>query len=238
MARSILPQPLYPPLHWGLKHLFPQCLWELTDPSLPEQTDRDHSPKILLSFDDGPHPDYTPALLDCLKRWKIQANFFLLGEQVERWPQIVRAIMDQGHHIGLHGYRHISFPQLSSIDLQKSLRRTQQAITDASGSHQDPAAIRDVRPPNGLFFPQTLDHLCRWGYRPVMWSVVPEDWVLPPISVVIQRILDQIYPGAIVVLHDGPFGGSQVVATVDQLLPRLLDQGFEFMTLASDAQKH
>ena len=91
--------------------------------------------------------------------------------------------------------------------------------------------ICDVRPPNGLFTPQTLNLLSQWQYRPVMWSVVPEDWVRPGVSVVVQRVLQQVNNGSLIVLHDGACGGQDVAATVQNLVPQLLQQGYSFVTV-------
>ncbi len=213
-ARSILPQWLYPPLHLGLSHVFPNCLWAMD------------THEVALSFDDGPHPDFTPQLLDQLDQVQIKATFFVLGERAHRWPDLIKAIAARGHHIGIHGYQHHAFPTLSQHDLYRSLTQTQQVIAKASG--RDPQLIRHVRPPNGFFLPQTLNLMRSWNFLPVMWTVVPEDWVQPSIECVVQRVLHQIQPGAIVVLHDGVWGGSQVAETVRLLIPLLQSQGYQF----------
>jgi len=211
--------PLYPIVHQVLKPLFPGCLWS-GDPD---------SRAIALTFDDGPHPEYTPALLKVLERYRIPASFFWLGICVDRAPAIARSVYDQGHWIGLHGYDHRSFPLLTPIELKHSLEKTQTAITNAC---QFPAAaVRDVRPPNGLFTPQTLRSLRQWNYRPVMWSVVPEDWVCPGVAVVVQRVLRQVKNGSLIVLHDGYSGGSEVAETADRLIERLLQQQYQFVTI-------
>lgn len=226
-TRSILPQPLYPILHQGLKRIFPQCVWEL-------DALQDIAPAtVALTFDDGPHPKHTPALLGILDELEVKATFFVLGCRVERWPHLVESIINQGHHIGIHGYDHVSFPSLSIANLQQALAQTRQLI--AAAICQEPEVFQDVRPPNGLFLPQTLDYLCAWHYRPVMWSVVPEDWMMPSVEEVVQRILIQVYPGALIVLHDGVHGGAQVAETVRILVPALIDRGYSFTTLASRA---
>lgn len=219
-AHSILPQILYVTIHPILKRIFPGCLWDLKGESA-----------LALTFDDGPHPLYTPQLLAVLKQWDLKASFFVLGERAEQYPHLVAEIAAQGHHIGIHGFRHYSFTRLSIPDLKASLRKTQQVI--AAACHGHPDHYRDVRPPNGIFVPQTLTCLQQWGYRTVMWSIVPEDWVTPPIPMVVSRILKQVYPGAMIVLHDGYYGGSQVAETVQSLIPSLIQRGFTFTTLGS-----
>jgi peptidoglycan/xylan/chitin deacetylase (PgdA/CDA1 family) len=215
--------PLYPVLYQILKPAFPSCLW----------SGDCRSPAIALTFDDGPHPEYTPQLLEVLNTYNIPASFFWLGACVERAPTIAQAVYEQGHWIGLHGYDHRAFPKLSPTALKQSLEQTQRAIAQAC--QLNPAYvkqhIRDVRPPNGLFTPQTLNRLNTWGYRPVMWSVVPEDWEHPGIAVVIQRTLKQVQQGSLIVLHDGYFGGADVAATVSQLVPLLLQRGYHFVTV-------
>lgn len=211
--------PLYPLLYRVLKPTFPGCLWS----GAPD------SKAIALTFDDGPHPDYTPGLLQVLQEYGVQASFFWLGRCVERYPTLANEVYRQGHGIGLHGYDHQSFPTLSPQALKESLSKTQRAI--ARACHLDPDTIRDVRPPNGLFTPQTLKQLHAERYRVVMWSVVPEDWVRPGVAVVHQRVIDQIHNGALVVLHDGYCGGADVVQTCRQLIPQLLDQGYRFITV-------
>jgi peptidoglycan/xylan/chitin deacetylase (PgdA/CDA1 family) len=211
--------PLYPVIHQVLKPLFPRCLW-VGDQQVPE---------IALTFDDGPHPVYTPKLLQVLDRYGIPASFFWLGICVSRTPAIARAIYQRNHWLGLHGFDHCSFTKLSTVALQQSLEQTQAEITKACQlpSH----AIRDVRPPNGMFTPRTLDLLEQWSYRPVMWSVVPEDWVSPGVSTVVNRIMQQVSNGSIIVLHDGYTGGCDVAEVVDRLIPLLLKQGYSFVTI-------
>ena len=211
--------PLFPLVYRLLQPTFPHCLW----------CGNSNSKTIALTFDDGPHPQYTPQVLSVLKRYNITASFFWLGNCVNRFPDIAKTVSKQGHWIGLHGYEHDSFPLLSPIQLKQSLEKTQIAIYNAC--NLSPEKVRDVRPPNGFFTPQTLQLFQQWNYRPVMWSVVPEDWVHPGVNVVVNRVIKQVKNGSLIVLHDGYFGGKDVAETINILIPRLLQEGYEFVTV-------
>lgn len=211
--------PLFPILYRLLQPSFPHCLWR---GNIDKKT-------IALTFDDGPHPEYTPQVLAVLDRYNIKASFFWLGACVNRSPDIAKAVSDRGHWIGLHGYDHRSFIHLSAPDLKASLEKTQAAIYNACDI--TPANIRDVRPPNGLFTPKTLKLFQQWQYRPVMWTVVPEDWVRPGVNLVVQRVMQQVNNGALIVLHDGVCGGQDVALTIQTLIPMLLQQGYQFVTI-------
>ena len=213
--------PLFPLVYRLLQPTFPHCLW----------CGNSNSKTIALTFDDGPHPQYTPQVLSVLKRYNITASFFWLGNCVNRFPDIAKTVSEQGHWIGLHGYEHDSFPLLSPTQLKQSLEKTQIAIYNAC--NLSPEKVRDVRPPNGFFTPQTLHLFQQWNYRPVMWSVVPEDWVHPGVNVVVNRVMKQVKNGSLIVLHDGYFGGKDVAETINILIPRLLQEGYEFVTVDS-----
>jgi peptidoglycan/xylan/chitin deacetylase (PgdA/CDA1 family) len=211
--------PLYPLIYQILKPSFPNCLW----------VGNPHAKNIALTFDDGPHPQYTPQLLQVLDRYGIPASFFWLGTCVNRSGAIAKAVFERGHWIGLHGYEHHSFPLLNSTQIKESLEKTQAAIYSACGL--PPEKIRDIRPPNGLFTPNILYLLHKWNYRPVMWSVVPEDWVRPGVETVVKRVVKQVHNGSIIVLHDGYCGGQDVAETTQYLILELLQKGYQFVTV-------
>ncbi|AFY44354.1 polysaccharide deacetylase family protein [Nostoc sp. PCC 7107] len=211
--------PFFPLIYRILQPSFPDCLW---------CGDR-NSQAISLTFDDGPHPQYTHQVLQVLDRYNIKASFFWLGACVNRSPEVAKAVCDSGHWIGLHGYDHRSFPLLTPNELKESLVKTQAAIYDSCNLL--PEQVRDVRPPNGLFTPKTLNLFRQWNYRPVMWSVVPEDWVRPGITTVVQRVNQQVQNGSLIVLHDGVCGGQDVTATIEVLIPQLIQQGYKFVTV-------
>lgn len=214
--------PLYPLIHRVVHPFFPDCLWQ----------GQPGSSTIALTFDDGPHPEHTLQVLEVLDRYQIKASFFWLGILVERFPEIARAVWQQGHWVGIHGYRHTPFPQLAPAELQQDLERTQQAILQACQIEpQQICQISDVRPPYGFFTPSVLQRLQEWHYRPVMWTVVPEDWVRPGVQTATQRVLNQTRNGSIIVLHDGYSGGEDAAETTMHLIPQLLEKGYQFATI-------
>ncbi|MCC5897943.1 MAG: polysaccharide deacetylase family protein [Phormidium sp. BM_Day4_Bin.17] len=215
--------PLYPHLYRVLAPLFPDCLWSASA----------SQPLVCLSFDDGPHPQYTPQLLDVLDQVGVTASFFWLGAAVRRYPEIARQVFQRGHWLGLHGETHRAFPRLSPSALQMSLAATQAAIASACDRPLDwvKTHVRDVRPPNGLFTPKTLHLLKSWQYRPVMWSVVPEDWRRPGVPRVCDRIMNQVEPGSLIVLHDGAYGGQDVAQTTLTIVEQLRTKSYQFVNI-------
>ena len=208
---------LMPNLHTLLRRRFPQALWQ-GDPGRRE---------IALTFDDGPHPRDTPCLLEVLAKHDIKATFFSVGSQVELHSDLTRAVATAGHQIGIHGYRHRAFLLERPAALHSQLAFTQQLI--ATAVQRTPATIRDVRPPFGIFTPATLRRLISWGYRPVMWSLVPLHW-LQPAETTIRQVTRQVRAGSLLVLHER-LPGPPVAALADSIVARLKAADFQFATV-------
>lgn len=213
---SITPYPL---LHRLGRVILPNCLWG----------GNGSVPVVTLTFDDGPHPEYTPALLDVLARHGVSATFFLLGDRVVRFPSVVRRIHEAGHQIGLHGYHHHPFLFYTPGALRSQLTAAQTAIADACGLPLD--TVRYVRPPYGLATAGMVTRLREWGFRPVMWGTFSEDGTYPGVEIVVRRTLDQTQAGSLIVLHDGIRGGQAVAQVADALIPALSERGYGFVTV-------
>jgi peptidoglycan/xylan/chitin deacetylase (PgdA/CDA1 family) len=153
---------------------------------------------VALTFDDGPHPGGTPALLDLLGEAGAMATFFLVGEQVERWPEIAQRIRAEGHAIGLHGFRHRNQLRLSPGVLARDLELGAGAVELASG--QCPTLYR---PPYGIFSPAGLGLARRRGLDTLLWSRWGHDWRG---SISPERIADEatreLADGDVILLHD------------------------------------
>ena len=154
--------------------------------------------RVALTFDDGPHPEGTPAVLGELARHGATATFFLVGEQVARDPALAREIAAAGHEIALHGYAHTLLLRRRVRELAADLERAHAAIAEASGA--EPVLYR---PPYGVVSSAALAHVRRRGWRPLLWSRWGRDWErrATPASIA-RRATDGLRPGDVVLLHD------------------------------------
>jgi peptidoglycan/xylan/chitin deacetylase (PgdA/CDA1 family) len=159
---------------------------------------------VALTFDDGPHPEGTPAVLEVLDQAGIKATFFLVGEQVERRPALAAEIAARGHLVALHGYRHRPQPALSARTVTDDMERGAAVIADATGIE---AAWH--RPPYGLYSPAGLDFVRQRGLRPLLWSRWGKDWRrLTTSERIAARAGAQLRPGDVILLHDADFYSS------------------------------
>jgi peptidoglycan/xylan/chitin deacetylase (PgdA/CDA1 family) len=152
---------------------------------------------VLLTFDDGPHPEGTPAVLAALATEGAHAVFFMVGEQVERYPALAADVAAAGHEVALHGYRHLNQMRVTPRWLERDLRRGADAIARATG--RAPALYR---PPYGIF---TLPGLAiaRRGWRPLLWSAWGRDWrARTSPDEIAARATRLAGPGDVILLHD------------------------------------
>jgi peptidoglycan/xylan/chitin deacetylase (PgdA/CDA1 family) len=208
-------------------------------PSVPQpETGVNGGPKVMaLTFDDGPSPQYTPQVLDVLGDHDVLATFFVCGDNVGQYPDVIRRMVDEGHTIGNHTWSHPSLGKLSADEIRSEIQRTQDALT-AVGA---PAPVL-FRAPYGDFSDTSLAVCADLGLRPISWSVDPEDWTNPGTDTIVSRVLAGAATGAIVLEHDGTEGGdndpppgtggdrSQTVAALSSYLPTLLANGYTFTT--------
>jgi peptidoglycan/xylan/chitin deacetylase (PgdA/CDA1 family) len=185
------------------------------------QMRRDGGEGVVLTFDDGPHPQGTPAVLETLRERGATATFFLAGEQVVRRPALVAEIVAAGHGVELHCHRHRNLLRLSPRAFLEDAERARVAIEGASGR-----AISDYRPPYGIFSAQTLRAVRQRGWRPVLWSRWGRDWDRSATAESITRRSSAgIVAGDIVLLHDADYysaRGSWVRTAA--ALPLILDE--------------
>jgi len=182
-------------------------------------------PYIAMTFDDGPSPETTPRLLDILKQRNIKVTFFMIGQNAERNPDLVRRILAEGHEIGNHSWTHPQLSKLSDDRVTQEITKTQEAIKSASGF-----TPTTLRPPYGAITARQRAWIeNQFGLNIILWSVDPFDWKRPGPSVITQRILSGARPGAIILSHDIH---KQTVDAMPATLDALLAKGFKFLTIS------
>lgn len=187
---------------------------------------------VALSFDDGPHPQGTPIVLEILREAGAQATFFLVGEQVERRPALVAEIVGAGHRVELHCHRHRNALRLTGGMFLDDAERARATIEEAGGQ-----AIADHRPPYGIYSAATLRACRRRGWRPVLWSQWGRDWRGSATArSIAYQATKSARAGDIVLLHDADYysaPGSWVrtVAALPIILEELGSRGLKTVSL-------
>jgi peptidoglycan-N-acetylglucosamine deacetylase len=195
---------------------------------------------VALTFDDGPDPLWTPRILDILKQENVPATFFIIGENGQANPNLVRRIVSEGHDIGNHTYTHPNLGEIPGSITDLELNATQRLIESLTGR-----ATMLFRPPYfGDAEPTTPDEVepivsaRRLGYLTVGLRVDPGDWALPGTSEIVQRTIggvtetDPDLRGQVVLLHDGGGDRKQTVAALPQIIHELRARGFRFVTVS------
>lgn len=181
-------------------------------------------PALALTFDDGPHPKYTPRLLEILDRYGVKATFFVIGRNVERYPELTQSIVSRGHQIANHTMTHPNLAKVKRKKLDSEIKDSNLLIEAYTG--KKPTAIR---PPYGSLnvkVEAVLRNL--YGLNIILWSVDPEDWKKPGASEIARRLIEGAKPGAILLAHDIH---EQTIEAMPEVLGQLLSRGYKFGTI-------
>lgn len=176
--------------------------------------------KVALTFDDGPNADYTEMLLDGLKERGVHATFFLLGAEVEKYPDIVKEIYDGGHLIGTHSYEHVNLCNLRQDAALEQVDKTNTAIYKITGAYPE-----YIRPPFGCW-KENLDY--ETEMIEVLWDVDPLDWKTSNSDVIAKRVVDKVREDDIILLHDA---SESSVKAAFKIIDTLKEKGYTFVTV-------
>jgi len=185
-----------------------------------------------LTFDDGPQSVYTPQILDILKRYNIKATFFLIGKNVEAFPELVKRIKDEGHSIGNHTYDHPDIRFQNHKQIRQQIEKTEKAIIDATG-----VKPYLFRPPYGFDSNLLLKEAENLGYAIILWSVSGLNGRQDaPSAKIVHRVVDNVQNGSIILLHDGnrlssKTDRSQIVKALPVIIEALQKRGYQFVTI-------
>ncbi|MFD1151557.1 polysaccharide deacetylase family protein, partial [Saccharothrix hoggarensis] len=191
---------------------------------------------VVLTFDDGPDPHWTPQVLDVLRRNNAKATFFVTGVAAARHPELVERMADEGHEVGLHTFTHVDLGTVGEARTALELGQTQLVVAAATGR-----ASSLVRPPYSAR-PDALDNddlaaverMVASGHLVLLSTHDTEDWRNPGVDAIVAAGTPSDRRGVVLLAHDGGGDRSQTVAAVEQLIPKLREQGRQFRT-AGDA---
>lgn len=192
---------------------------------------RDDEKLIALTFDDGPDEDFTPQILDILKKYNVKATFFVMGQKVGWSPEIVKRQHAEGHEIGNHTFTHINVSKIGYTQIEKEITQTQQIVKDIIG--QEPKIFR---PPYRAISKNMCDIVQDKNMNIVLWSNLdPRDWSNPGVYSICNAIVSKVQNGSIILLHDYNSvrnSKSQTIQALDVFIPQLQEKGFKFVTIS------
>lgn len=183
---------------------------------------------VALTFDDGPHPKYTPEILKILRENHVRATFFMIGKSVDRYPGIVKEAIRDGNLIGNHTYSHPKdIDEDSRAQTEDELDRCGKSIERVSGR-----STHLFRPPKGLMDETVYSVAKQKGYRTILWTVCADNHRAKTPAMMADRVLRNVYPGAIILIHDGylPMRWRDVKAT-ELIIQGLRRKGYRFATV-------
>lgn len=192
----------------------------------PAPAPPEDGPVVHLTFDDGPNATYTPQVLDLLAAYGAQATFFVVGERVADHPDIATRIVDEGHAIGNHTWSHARLTEVPEPTFTSEILDTQAIVEETTGT-----APTCLRPPFGARDEAVNQGAADLGLEMAMWDIDPRDWERPGTDTIVERVLAEIEPGAVVLLHDGFRDRGQTVAATERLLEWLTDQGYRLTAM-------
>lgn len=179
----------------------------------------EQKPKIAITFDDGPHPKFTPRLLDGLKERNVKASFFVIGELAETNSELIKREALEGHLIGNHTYHHVDIAKVPDEEAREEIRRTNAVIQKITGKEVD-----FVRPPFGVWQKKLEQEM---AVLPVLWSVDPLDWTTENTDEIVNKVVTKVKENDIILLHD--CYQSSVDAAL-RIIDILTKEGYEFVT--------
>jgi peptidoglycan/xylan/chitin deacetylase (PgdA/CDA1 family) len=180
--------------------------------------------KIALTFDDGPHPRYTPQILDILDEFGIKATFFIIGINAENYPDTVMEVIKRGHEIGNHTYTH---PHVSGIDSDKLKNEIERCESMVYGLTDYKTKL--FRPPEGMIDTDVKSVIHTLDYKVLLWDIDTRDWAHTPAEEIAENVIKNINAGDIILMHDYVSYNSPTPEAVRIFVPKLLEMGYKFV---------
>lgn len=182
--------------------------------------------QVYLTFDDGPHPEYTRAVIDILKEYQAPATFFVNGKNILQHPGILHSLIKNGQGIGNHGFSHQKLSGKRAAFIKDELNRTNELIGKVTG-----VPPRFFRPPHGRFDLRFRKFMDQTQMRLVVWSLLTYDFSDPSPQCLTDRVINHLHPGAILVFHDGLKNTPVMLEALPGILKEIHQRGYTFARL-------
>ncbi len=180
---------------------------------------------IAVTIDDGPHDKATPRMLEALRDTGIKATFFVLGKSAEEYPELVRQVIAEGHEIATHGYSHRNMARMSRTECAEEWEKAERVLAEFG------VRAEFFRPPGGAYGEVLVEAARERGYHIILWDVDPRDWQVPSADTIAERIMAEVRPGSIILLHDGQYPLHSADA-LRRVADRLKAEGYSFVTVS------
>jgi len=180
---------------------------------------------VALTFDDGPLDITTPKILKILKEKQAKATFFVLGECAEKYPELIREEVAEGHEVGNHTFDHRRLSNLSEPNVDEEIKKTEETLLEVAPK---PTLFR---PPQGRLNKTTVRIARDLGYLIILWSVDPQDWRYPPVGTIVNNVMNNVRPGSIILLHDGKYP-SVTPEALYFIIDELQARGYKLVTVS------
>ncbi len=183
--------------------------------------------KIALTFDDGPHPRYTPQILEILAEYNVKATFFVVGINAKNYPDTMEAVIKNGHEIGNHTYTHPHVSCLNSYTLHNEVEKCESAIYELTDYK-----TKLFRPPEGLIDADVRSVLRSLDYKVILWDIDTRDWAHTSPTDISNYVVSSVRSGDIILMHDYIGHNSPTPEALKLFIPKLLDMGYKFVVVS------
>lgn len=188
---------------------------------------------VYLTFDDGPIPEVTPQVLEILDRYQVKATFFMVGENIDKHPDVFAQVLKAGHSIGNHTYNHMKGWRFSTADYITNVHKWEEAFENQISNLQSPISkVNLFRPPYGKATLRQRRALHRLGYTLIYWDILTRDYEATRTpEQMLRQIQTQTRPGSIINFHDSVKSNERMLTVLPQAIEWLQKEGYELRAL-------
>lgn len=191
---------------------------------------KESNPFVAFTFDDGPHPAYTPRIIEVLNRYQAKGTFFIVGKMAEKYPELVKSIYDNGHLVANHTYHHVNLTKIPTKEIMIEWQACNDIIKNITGN-----SPLFCRPPGGDYDQYVMEAAKDLNLTVALWSINPGDYENPGESKIKEIILKKAKSGSVVLLHDGI---EETIKVLPDILQQLRTKGYQLVDLNTMKSKN